>query len=57
MNNRMMLASLSLSAAALVGIAVHEGYRDTAYIPVPGDGLAIGVFTVFSGDQPRRRRA
>ncbi|MCM0043400.1 MAG: lysozyme [Burkholderiaceae bacterium] len=42
MNNRLMLASLSLSAAALVGIAVHEGYRETAYIPVPGDVPTIG---------------
>lgn len=40
--NRVMLASLSLSAAALVSIAVHEGYRDTAYIPVPGDRITIG---------------
>lgn len=38
----MMLASLSLSAVALVGIAVHEGYRDSAYIPVPGDVPTIG---------------
>ena len=37
-----MLASLSLSAAALVSIAVHEGYRETAYIPVPGDVPTIG---------------
>lgn len=37
-----MLASLSLSAAALVGIAVHEGYREQAYIPVKGDVPTIG---------------
>ena len=42
MSNRIMLASLSLSAAALVGIAVHEGYREDAYIPVPGDVPTIG---------------
>ena len=35
--NRIRVAGLSLSAAALIGLAVHEGYRDTAYIPVPGD--------------------
>lgn len=34
---RIRLAALSLSATALIGLAVHEGYRDTAYIPVPGD--------------------
>ena len=35
--NRIRITGLSLSAAALIGLAVHEGYRDTAYIPVPGD--------------------
>jgi len=43
--NRTQLASLSLSAAALVGIALHEGYRDRAYIPVPGDVPTIGFGT------------
>lgn len=43
--NRIHVASLSLTAAALVGIAVHEGYRDTAYIPVPGDVPTIGFGT------------
>ncbi len=31
-----------LAASTLVGIAVHEGYRDDAYIPVPGDVPTIG---------------
>lgn len=43
--NRTQLASLTLSAAALVGIALHEGYRDNAYIPVPGDVPTIGFGT------------
>jgi lysozyme len=43
--NRTQLASLSLSAAALVGIALHEGYRDRAYTPVPGDVPTIGFGT------------
>jgi lysozyme len=43
--NRTQLASLTLSAAALVGIALHEGYRDRAYIPVPGDVHTIGFGT------------
>ena len=34
---RNKIAALALSAAALIGLAVHEGYQDTAYIPVPGD--------------------
>ncbi len=42
MSSRMVLASLSLSAAALVSIAVHEGYRSDAYIPVAGDVPTIG---------------
>lgn len=37
------IAALSLSAAALVGIAMHEGYRDTAY----DDG--VGVQTIGFG--------
>lgn len=41
-NARIALASLSLSAAALIGIAVHEGYKDEAYIPVKGDVPTIG---------------
>lgn len=42
---RNQIAALSLSAAALVGIALHEGYRDTAYTPVPGDVPTIGFGT------------
>lgn len=40
--NRTQIASLTLSASALVGIAVHENYRSDAYIPVPGDVPTIG---------------
>lgn len=39
------LAILSLSATALVGIIMHEGYSDTPYFPVPGDVLTIGFGT------------
>jgi lysozyme len=39
---RMKVAALSLSASALIGIAVHEGYRGEAYVPVPGDRLTLG---------------
>lgn len=42
---RSSIAALSLSAAALVGLAVHEGYREAAYIPVPGDVATIGFGT------------
>lgn len=39
---RTAVAGLTLSASALIGLAVHEGYRGEAYIPVPGDRLTIG---------------
>jgi lysozyme len=39
---RIQVAALSLSAMGLIGIAAHEGYRDVAYTPVPGDRLTIG---------------
>ena len=39
---RVRLAALSLSASALIGLAVHEGYREAAYIPVKGDVPTIG---------------
>ena len=42
---RVSIAGLSLSAAAFVGILTHEGYRDRAYIPVPGDVPTIGFGT------------
>lgn len=41
-NPRTVIASLALSASALVGIALHEGYSNTAYVPVPGDRPTIG---------------
>lgn len=40
--SRILVASLSLSAAALVGLAVHEGYREQAYVPVAGDRPTLG---------------
>ena len=45
MRTRQIAAALTLSASALVGITLHEGYRDTAYIPVPGDVPTIGFGT------------
>lgn len=35
--NRANVSALVLAASTLVGIAAHEGYRDTAYVPVKGD--------------------
>ena len=42
MIERRTLAGLALSASALVGILMHEGYSDKAYTPVKGDRLTIG---------------
>ena len=39
---RSAVSVLVLAASTLVGIAAHEGYKDEAYIPVPGDVPTIG---------------
>lgn len=57
---RIAVAALSLSAATLVGIAQHEGYRGDAYIPVPGDVPTVGFGTtsgVRMGDRTDPVRA
>ena len=45
MKARIVIGALTLSASALVGIAVHEGYRGEAYIPVKGDRPTLGFGT------------
>jgi lysozyme len=42
---RSAIAALALSAAGLVHIVMGEGYREAAYIPVPGDKVTIGFGT------------
>ena len=42
LKQRIAVGALSLSAAGLIGIASHEGYSDTAYIPIAGDVPTIG---------------
>jgi lysozyme len=54
MIKRQTIAALSLSAAALVGIAMHEGDKGEAYIPVPGDVPTIG-FGTTEGVKPGDR--
>jgi lysozyme len=51
---RVVIGALSLSASALVGIALHEGYRGEAYIPVKGDVPTIG-FGTTAGVKPGDR--
>ncbi len=60
MIERMRVASLSLTASALISIAVHEGFKDTAYFPVKGDVATIGFGTtenVKEGDKITVERA
>jgi lysozyme len=45
MKARIVIGALTLSASALVGIAVHEGYRGEAYTPVKGDVPTLGYGT------------
>lgn len=42
MIGRRAVSGIAASAALLIGIAVHEGYRGEAYVPVPGDRPTIG---------------
>lgn len=42
---RTPVAVLALSASAFVGLLMHEGYSEKAYIPVPGDVPTIGFST------------
>lgn len=57
---RAALATLVLSASALVGMAVHEAFRSTAYLPTPNDVPTIGFGTtggVQMGDKITVERA
>lgn len=47
---RVAVAALSLSAAGLVGIALHEGYTDRAVRPLPGDVPTNGFGTTRRTD-------
>lgn len=57
---RTVIAALTLSASALVGIAQFESYTDTAVIPVKGDVPTVGFGTtrgVKMGDTTTPPRA
>lgn len=47
MKKRTLAGSLSLSAAAFVGLLVSEGYSPTAYVPTQGDRPTVGFGTTF----------
>lgn len=54
MRDRAAIAAIVLSATGLVGILLQEGFRDTAYVPVPGDVATIG-FGSTEGVKPGDR--
>lgn len=57
---RSAIAVMVLAASTLVGIAVHEDYKDEAYIPAPGDVPTIGFGTtagVRMGDKTTPARS
>lgn len=47
---RRAASALVLSAVALVGIAVHEDYRDRAYLPTPQDVPTVGFGSTRRAD-------
>ena len=60
MFDRKQVATISLSATALVAILLHEGYRENAYTPVAGDVPTIGFGTtsgVKLGDRTNPEKA
>lgn len=60
MISRKNIATISLSATALVAIVLHEGYRENAYVPLDGDSPTIGFGTtsgVKLGDRTSPEKA
>lgn len=47
---RVIVASLTLSAAALIGIVVEEGYTERATIPTKNDRPTLGYGSTFHAD-------
>jgi len=47
---RAAIGGLVLSAAGLIAMVSHEGYRDKAYIPIPGDRPTVGFGSTFHPD-------
>ena len=50
---RIAVAALSLSAAAFIGLAQHEGYTDRAVIPTQGDVPTVGFGSTVHEDGSR----
>ncbi len=50
---RTAIAALVISTAGVTGVVMHEGFRDTAYIPVKGDVPTIGFGSTTYADGSR----
>lgn len=50
---RIAVVALSLSAAAFIGLAQHEGYTDRAVIPTQGDVPTVGFGSTVHEDGSR----
>ena len=49
-NARIIVASLTLSASALIGLAVSEGYTERAVVPTKNDRPTHGFGSTFNAD-------
>lgn len=47
---RVAIAALSLSAAGFIGLVMHEGYTESAVIPIKGDRPTVGFGSTFHED-------
>jgi len=41
-NTKKKIAAFLISVGLVTGVSNYEGFRDTAYVPVPGDKITIG---------------
>jgi lysozyme len=55
MDHKKKIVAFLISAGLITGVVKHEGFRDKAYIPVPGDVPTVGVgFTKREDGTPVR---
>ena len=62
---RKSIIAIVVSTAGIGGIALHEGFRENAYVPIPGDKVTIGYGSttyedgskVKMGDKITRQKA
>lgn len=55
MDNKKKIVAFLISAGLVTGVVKHEGFRDKAYVPVPGDRVTLGAgFTTREDGTPIR---